>query len=196
MTGNPLEAARVKQHQSNAVEMVDRYWRQMAAGGQVPSRMKINPGDIQDALEFAFVAEHISGGIVRMRIAGGSIKAVMGMEVAGMPAATLIAPKERKAFNETALHVLNTPSTAKLTLTAAAKYGQPGMEAEMRLYPLRGVTGGITQMLGTFVTTGSVGQTPRRFDVTSTEFEAVDASLPAKTRPILSRGHLSLVVSR
>lgn len=195
MHSTPLHQTVLTQHQAKAVEAIDRYWHQLAAGGAVPARSQINPATIQDALDYAFIAERMSAGHARFRVAGGSISAVLGMEVTGMPLAVLVSPDMRDRFVTDLASLFETPSKLCLTLTAAAAYGQPMLEAQLRLYPLRGSDHRVTQVLGTFVTSGMIGRTPRRFRITSVE--AIPVTQPSALRqlPIRRHRHLTLVVS-
>lgn len=196
MSGTSLQHRMLTQHQAEAVQIVDRYWHQMAAGRGVPNRFDVDPGAIQDALEYAFIAEHLSAGQARLRVAGGSISAVMGMEVAGMPLAVLVSPPERATFAQHVARVFSEPVKIALTLTAPATYGQPELQASLRLYPLMDMAGHTRHLIGTFVTTGVIGRTPRRFGVSSVVETPVTQTSTLVNAPILTRGHLSLVVSR
>lgn len=195
MHSTSLHQTVLTQHQARAVETIDRYWHMLAAGALVPRRSQIDPSAIQDALDYAFIAERVSGGHARFRVAGGSISAVLGMEVAGMPLAAVISPVMRDRFASDLALLFTTPSKLSIGLCAPASDGQPGLEAQLRLYPLRGGAGGVTQILGSFVVTGAIGRRPRRFMIGKTESRAVSQHCSLHLPPIRARGHLSLVVS-
>lgn len=195
MSETSFQHSVLTQHQTDAVQIVDRYWHQMAAGGTIPKRSDIDPGSIQDALEYAFLAEQLSGGHAKLRVAGGSISSVLGMEVAGMPLAVLVSPADRAAFTAHVGQVFADPVKLALRLTAPPAYGQPELQATVRLYPLLDHAGQTKQLIGTFVTTGTIGRTPRRFAVTEVEATPVTQTSTLPNAPIRRRGHLSLVVS-
>jgi hypothetical protein len=195
MHSSPLHQTALTQHQSRAVQSIDRYWHQLAAGPAIPSRAQINPGAIQDALEYAFIGEHLSGGHTRFRVAGGSISSVLGMEVAGMPLAVLVSHSAREAFTSEMAQLFDTPRKLVLNLSAPAAFGQPALDAQLRLYPLRGQGGSVTQVLGSFVTTGHIGRTPRRFGIASVEACPLAQRPNFRSTPLRTRGHLSLVIS-
>lgn len=182
-------------HQTQAVRTIDRHWHDLARHWAIPKRSAIDPSAIQDALEYAFIAEQLSGGHARLRVAGGSISAVMGMEVAGMPLAVLVSPDHRDDFARHIAQVFEEPAKLTIALTAAAKFAQPEMTAKVRLYPLLDMGGRNTQLIGSFVTSGNIGRTPRRFEITSSKTTPVAHLMESTSAPILTRGHLRLVVS-
>ena len=195
MTNTMLHQTALTQHQARAVQTIDRYWHQLAAGSVLPRRSQIDPRLIQDALEYTFIAERISGGHARFRVAGGSVSGVLGMDVPGMPLAVLVSPEARTRFADEVAHLFDAPCKLGLTMQAPAAFGQPALEAHLRLYPLLGSAGGVTQMIGTFVTTGHIGRTPRRFGIVTAEASPVSQPTALRQMPIRTRGHLTLVIS-
>ena len=195
MQSSLLHQKALSDHQSKAVRAIDAYWHHLAARGGIPRRADVDPAVIQDALEYAFIAEHLSGGHARMRVAGGAISAVMGMDVAGMPLAALIAPVDRSGFAQHVANTLDSASLLTLSLSAPEAFGQPHLNAKMRLYPLRDETGRIRQILGSFVSTGLIGQTPRRFKFSNASETPMSRDHALTSQTLATRGHLRLVVS-
>lgn len=195
MWGPSSQQCMLTQHQAEAVDIVDRYWHQLAAGRGVPNRCDVDPGAIQDALEYAFIAEQMATGQARLRVAGGSISAVLGMEVAGMPLAVLVSPPDRATFAQHVARVFRDPAKITLTLIAPASDGQPDLLASLRLYPLMDMAGRTRKLIGTFVTTGVTRRTPCRFGVLSVDQTPVTPTRTWQDAPIRQRGHLRLVVS-
>lgn len=195
MHSNSLHQSALTLHQARAVQTIDRYWHQLAAGPSIPRRAQIKPGAIQDALDYAFIGEHLSGGHTRFRVAGGSVSSVLGMEVAGMPLAVLVSHSAREAFTSEVGQLFDAPRKLNMTLIAPAAFGQPALEAQLRLYPLRGQNGAVSQILGSFVTSGVIGRTPRRFGLGSVQSCPLTVSTALPRAPIRTRGHLSLVIS-
>lgn len=195
MHSTPLHQAALTRHQERAVETVDRYWHRLAGGSDIPQRSQIDPRAMEDALDYAFIAERLTGGHARFRVAGGSIGTVLGMEIAGMPLAVLVSPEARADFTAQIAALFDTPTKLCLTMIAPAGFGQPALQAQLRLYPLRGAAGAVSQVLGTFVTTGLVGATPRRFGIVSVDAVPIGQPTPLPPVPIARRGHLVLVVS-
>ncbi|MFP7673098.1 PAS domain-containing protein [Marivita sp. S0852] len=182
------------QHQADAVQIVDRYWHHLAKDGTVPDRASIDPGAIQDALEYAFIAEHLSAGHARLRVAGGSINAALGMEASGMPLAALVNPAARQRFTDQIAKCLEDPAKVTMTLRSPVRFGQPALNAQLWMYPLRDARG-VCKLLGTFITTGLLDCTPRRFEITAVTATPVARATPAPRPALISRGHLRLVVS-
>jgi hypothetical protein len=195
MYSNSLHQSALSLHQARAVQTIDRYWHQLAAGPSIPRRAQIKPSAIQDALDYAFIGERLSGGHTRFRVAGGSVSTVLGMEVAGMPLAVLVNHGAREAFTTKVAQLFDAPRKLTMTLIAPAAFGQPALEAQLRLYPLRGPNGAVSQVLGSFVTTGVIGRTPRRFGLGSVDSWPLTLSTTLPCAPIRTRGHLSLVIS-
>ncbi|MFP7570594.1 PAS domain-containing protein [Marivita sp. S2033] len=195
MTDMSMIDAAVSRHQSRAVEIIDRYWHDLSAACPVPRRSAVDAGAIQDALEYAFMADHLSCGHARLRVAGGALSAIMGMEVAGMPLSVLAIPPARKAFNLHIARVFDEPVQLCMNLHAAAQYGKPSIEAQLRLYPLRDDVNDITKCIGTFITSGPTGRTPRRFDIGEVATAAITTPMLPPPPALARRGHLRLVVS-
>ena len=68
-----------------AIAQVDAYWEGLRAGRPMPDRAEVDPRGLGDALEFAFLLEHVAPGIGRVRISGMHLRDLLGMEVRGMP---------------------------------------------------------------------------------------------------------------
>ncbi|WP_137700478.1 PAS domain-containing protein [Marimonas lutisalis] len=180
MTGN------LGNRRYRAVAEVETYWEALRQGAGVPRRSEIDPRGIENALEYAFVLERIAPGLARLRIAGMHLNDLMGMEVRGMPVSSFIPPAGRSRFSETLEAVLNTPATARVTLSAETGIGKPALEGQMVLLPLQSDLGDISRVLGRvlgcFETSGPIGRAPRRFNLMHTELRPVN-SAPMITAP-------------
>lgn len=157
------------------------YWESMRVNGDVPRRSHIDPRGLEALLENALIAEKIAPGLARMRIAGQHLSDVMGMEVRGMPISAFIAPDHRDQLALALSELFERPAVVTLHLNAPGKLGQPEMSATMVLMPLRSDLGDISRALGCFVTRGSIGRTPRRFEITSIDIDRIDTN-PSATR--------------
>ena len=113
-----------------------------------------------------------------------------------MPVAAIVRPEDRTVFGEALAQVFSEGRKLEFTFSAPASFGQPDMQATMRLYPLLDTLGRTSLVLGTFVTSGTVGRQPRRFALTGTRLMAATDAREQAIEPIRTRGHLSLVVSR
>ncbi|MFP4328733.1 MAG: PAS domain-containing protein [Paracoccaceae bacterium] len=146
-----------------APRRVEAYWHALRIGRTLPRRGDIDPRGIEDALEYAFIAERIAPGHARLRVAGMHLSDLVGMEARGMPLSTLIAAQGRRAFAETLEKVFAQPAIARLSLRAQAGFGRPDLEGQMLLLPLRSESGEVSRVLGCLETLGRMGRAPRRF---------------------------------
>ncbi|MGH1459152.1 MAG: PAS domain-containing protein [Paracoccaceae bacterium] len=160
---------------------VEAYWNGLRGTRLMPRRSEIDPRGIERALEFAFILERIAPGIARLRIAGSHLTELMGMEVRGMPISALFTPAARKTISEKMEDVFDGPSIVELDVVAEGGIGKPAIEGRLLLLPLKSDLGDVTRILGCFATRGSVGRTPRRFDITGTRTRAIGGAKGAHT---------------
>ena len=104
-------------------------------------------------------------GAGRLRIPGGHLSDLMGVEVRGMPLTALFTPPARRVLSAILDDVFKTPAVAHLVLSAAAAPERPLLPARMLLLPLEDDVGQITRILGCLISKGEIGESPRRFDV-------------------------------
>lgn len=147
------------------VELLD-HWERLRAGRVAPLRSEIDPRQIENALAHAFILEKPRGGDCRFRIVGMKVCDLMGMEVRGMPAASLIAPTERDRFNSILNKMFETPEIIELTLTAGLP-GRRAIRADMLLLPMTDDQGRVSRILGCVVADGSPVAPPYRFSIVS-----------------------------
>lgn len=150
------------------------YWAEARRGHDVPKRSDIDPRRIEPLLSNAFIAERIAPGVTRLRVAGMHLSEIMGMEVRGMPLSCLIAPPARDAF---ALHLVDLfegPATLRMELRGTGGLGRPDLRATLVMLPLRSDLGDVSRALGCLVTRGTVGRTPRRFEIMNYRVTALD----------------------
>ena len=211
---------REKEKRLAALRLVEAYWHGLCGPDQVPLRSEIDPRGMEDALENAFLLERIAPSMAKFRVAGSHLTELMGMQVAGMPISTMIAPSDRERFGEAVERLFGDPAIVHLDLVGEGGFGRPLMTAHAVLMPLRSDFGDITRGLGALVTHGAIGRAPRRFRVEGFKVTRVinaSSTLPAKLPETLQvparpdrtqgfaeppaeftpkgRGHLRLVVS-
>ncbi|KUF11638.1 PAS domain-containing protein [Pseudoponticoccus marisrubri] len=151
------------------LRQVEAYWHGLCAEGQVPARSAVDPRGIEDALENAFLLERIAPSMAKIRVAGSHLSDLMGMNVAGMPLASLIVPAERTRFGQAVTHLFADPAILRLELRAEGGFGKPGLEATMLLMPLASDFGDLSRGLGALVSHGRIGRAPRRFVIHDVE---------------------------
>ncbi len=151
------------------LRQVEAYWQALCAQDAVPLRSQIDPRGMEDALENAFLMERIATSMAKIRVAGSHLNDIMGMQIAGMPLSSLIAPVDRERFGKAVTQLFADPAILRMELRAEGGFGKPDMEANMVLLPLRSDFGDQTRALGALVSHGRIGRTPRRFTIRNIE---------------------------
>ncbi|WP_281967870.1 PAS domain-containing protein [Roseovarius nanhaiticus] len=151
------------------LEAFEAYWKEKRHGALVPRRSDIDPRGIEPLLSHAFVTERIAPGLARLRIAGGHLTDLMGMEVRGMPISAFLEPGARDALAHHLVCLFDQPATLRLTLSSAARPGAPALSGTMIMLPLRSDLGDVSRALGCLVTNGTIGRGPRRFEISHAE---------------------------
>jgi hypothetical protein len=192
MTPEFLVEERLKQHGHRALQELDRYWHGLAARGDLPKRAQVDPAAIQDALEFAFIADRVGRSHARFRVAGGAISGMMGTEVAGLPLSTLLHHGSRATFEATLARCFADRLLLDLTLCTRPDRAGQITTATLRLYPLLDAQDEVGHLLGAFVASSGGGNHPSRFDVDDVR-ETRWANRTAPARPHQT-GHLRLVI--
>lgn len=160
------------------------YWERLRAGRLAPLRSEIDPRQIENALEHAFILEHVSDGNVRFRLAGLELCDLMGMEVRGMPHTALIDPVDRDDFSATVNGLFARPKIVELNLVSD-RPGLPDLQADMLLLPMKSDLGEITRILGCLVAKGPKAVPPHRFRIRSQKVTRIVATESAQTRALL-----------
>ena len=151
------------------------YWDSLRQGRAIPSRQDVSPLGLRHALDYAFILERIAPGAARFRLAGRHLIDLMGMEVRGMPLCAVMQPGSRGRISDVLETVFQGPQIAELTLHSPTAYGRAGLDGKMLLLPLRSDLGDVNRALGCLVTEGTLGMTPRRFDLLSDRADPVIA---------------------
>ncbi len=173
-------AQRRSTSRATASGIVVDHWARLAEGTQPPMRAQIDPRQIQDALEYAFIAERVTARLARLRVAGQHIADLAGRPVAGMPLACLCSLAERDRLGEAIGRVFEENACLRVHMQAE---GQPQLQAELTMLPLRSDLGDTTRMLGTLTSTGRIGRSPRRFRIlTVAQFTPTCENLPSATQ--------------
>ncbi|MEQ5868999.1 PAS domain-containing protein [Sagittula sp. NFXS13] len=160
---------REKSRREAPLRQVEAYWRGLCDGTAVPLRSQIDPRGMEQALENAFLMERIAPTMAKVRVAGTHLNELMGMQVAGMPLSSLIAPSDREKFGEGVAALFADPAIVRMELRAEGGFGKPDITASLILLPLRSDFGDLTRGVGALVSHGRIGRTPRRFKVERVE---------------------------
>ena len=163
-----------------ALAEVRAYWEALRKGRAVPARSEVDPRGIENALEYAFIAERIAPGMVRFRLAGMHLNDLMGMEVRGMPLSSFFVPEARKKLGDVLEAVFQGPEAAEITLAGETGIGKPPLTGRLLLLPLKSDLGDVNRMIGCLVSDGQIGRSPRRFQIGAVEQVAIRAGFPAE----------------
>ncbi len=144
---------------------VDAYWNQQRKGRLVPCRSDIDPMGLEGVLANVFIAERISTGLARFRIAGTHLNEIVGLDVRGMPVSAIFNSPDREKLAQGLEAVFDHPATFHIKLESEKSFGRGHLSGEMMFFPLRSDLGEISRALGVVTMTGDVGRTPRRFSI-------------------------------
>lgn len=164
-----------QRHPNRCLFDVRDYWNKQRKGMDIPYKSNIEAAGIGQSVDYAFIAERIARGIARFRLSGQHLHKFMGMEVRGLPLASILRISSRDEFSKILESVFDTPQIAEFYLIAPSEYARPQMTARMLLLPLKSDLGDVTRILGCLITSGETGQTPRRFDLERYELSPVIA---------------------
>ncbi len=144
---------------------VRAYWEGLRDDNVIPQRSQINPRGIEQVLSSTFLIERVAPGVARFRIAGMDFSDVMGIEVRAMPISAIFMPTSRAELTKKLEQVFAGPAMMTLDVLAAAGLGRPALTARLMILPLRDGAGQVTMALGCINLKGSIGRSPRRFDI-------------------------------
>lgn len=178
--GNGPDVVRMSERDKNRklapLRNVEAYWHGLCGENNVPLRSQIDPRGMENALEYAFLMERIAPSMAKIRVAGSHLSDLMGMQIAGMPLSSLIAPSDRERFGQAVTKLFAEPAVVRIDLKAEGGFGKPDLEGHMLLLPLRSDFGDMSRGLGVFVSDGKIGRTPRRFKITNVEVKQAVAT--------------------
>jgi hypothetical protein len=193
---NPQNVISMSDHQPDsgfaAIAQVEAYWEALRGDRLLPKRADIDPRGIERALEYAFILERIAPGVARLRVAGSHLSDLMGMEVRGMPLTAFFAPGARRQVADGLEEVFQTPATSLLHLHSPGAIGRKALEARMLILPLKSDLGDVSRALGCLVSSGEMGNAPRRFDIARHDIRPLQpgagpALVPRGPQPLPSR---------
>lgn len=154
---------------------VRAYWEGLRDNGAIPQRDQISPRGIESALSSTFLIERVAPGIARFRIAGMELADIMGMEARGMPISAFFTTEGRPVLATKLEQMFSDPAILTMDLAADAGLGRPALTARLLALPLRDDAGHIRLALGCIALTGTIGRSPRRFDIRHATLSALDA---------------------
>ncbi|MEM6727601.1 MAG: PAS domain-containing protein [Pseudomonadota bacterium] len=156
-----------KTQRFEGIAALEAYWQAVRGDRIVPLRADIDPRGIEGALDFAFIVERVTAGVIRFRLAGSQLNELMGMDVRGMPITAFFGTGSRAELLDAVEGVFDGPTVIEFALESAAGAGRPELPGQMILLPLKSDLGDISRAIGCFPTRGAMGRAPRRFELAS-----------------------------
>lgn len=152
-------------HAARALGILGAYWTSLVRQGGLPLWSDIDPGQIQDALDHAFLAERFGHCHVRIRVAGGAVEDIAGKPCRGLPLSLLIRANDRVIFNEAVTDCCIAGHPVEFALTSEEDVAKSEVSARLVLFPLRDTSGRVTQFLGGLAPVGDAMSRPGPFCV-------------------------------
>lgn len=133
-------------HAAQALDLLAAYWTSLAMQDRdIPVWSRIDPCDIQDALDHAFLAERHGMCHTRLRVAGQGVSDITGSACQGLPISLWFRSGDRVDLNRALAECIQTRRPIALELSTGAG---SVLAARMVLYPLRDTSGRVAQFLG------------------------------------------------
>ncbi len=173
-----------KSNRFDGIATLEAYWQSVRGTRMVPLRSEIDPRGIENALDFAFIVERVTAGVVRFRLAGSQLNELMGMDVRGMPINAFFGSDSRSEMLTAIEGVFEGPEALEVALESPGAPGKPALAAQMILLPLKSDLGDISRAIGCLSTRGQMGRAPRRFDITG---QIQRQALDGETTPLIDR---------
>jgi len=151
------------------------YWEALRDGEMLPRRDRVDPRGIAGALEHSFLIERIAPGIARFRIAGMVYNDLMEMDIRGMPVSCLFLADARDRLQLDLERVFRAPSIVTLDLMAERSLGRAPLLGRMQILPMLGHQEDSNLAIGCLELGGPIGRAPRRFSITATRLEPLQA---------------------
>lgn len=180
-------------HGARALRILTEYWQALPGGHGLPHWNSVDPGAIQDALEYAFLADRLGQRHARFRVAGGAVSGLIGRDLAGLLLSVLVHPGSRAGFDAALADSFAHRSGLDLTLGTSGPDHRPQVTARMVLFPLRDDAGRVTRVLGGLAAGGATGPAPCRFVLKDAPRDITRRAVPAPIMP--GSGRLRLVVN-
>lgn len=189
----------------DGLAQVRAYWEGLRQPGALPGRAMLDPRGLSGMLDRLFLADRIGQGLAQIRIAGSSLTEFCSTDLRGLPLSCLFTPESRPILALGLERVFAEPAVAEFDL--GSDRGRVGhCVARLMLLPLEG-EGADRPVLGALAFGDGEAAAPCKFQVLARREERIVPPavqtrvlplIPAfapeeQPRPILRRGHLTLV---
>ena len=178
-------------------ETVFNYFNTLRAGRPAPLRTEIDPAALKSVLPDLFIMEKGRDGIIRFRLAGTRLCAMLGQEMRDRTFSDIWDPAVRHRMRLAADTVLANRKALEIAVTAVDADGM-ALSLEMLMLPLFSRIDHCDRIFGSLVAldaTGPIEACPRLLKPADLAFVPVDAeSVPAERTP--ARLAIGSLVSR
>lgn len=188
----------------DGLAQVRAYWEALRSQGGLPGRSALDPRGLSGILDRVFLADRIGQGLAQIRVAGSGLADFAGADLRGLPLSCLFAADSRPVLAQSLERVFAEPALAEFDLGSdRSRQGQTA--ARLLILPLA-EEGGSRPLLGALsfapeFRSACKFQILARREERIVPFAPLTQSVPLTSafapeehpRPILRRGHLSLV---
>lgn len=169
----------VTRQRAGSIETVLAYWDALRGSRSAPARAELDLGMIARALPWCFLAHRVAPGHARLRLAGGRIAALTGIdEPRGRDLGTLFTPASQAELFR-AIRGLDHGARAGLALRLDPGSGRAPVAGRMLLLPLADGAGRLTHILGVVALDVPPPAGPCRFDLLPAAAQPSGAGIPA-----------------
>jgi hypothetical protein len=116
------------------------YWDSLRGARALPARMDLDPAALRPHLQDAAILELSRPGSLRIRLGGGRINALLGMDVRGLPLRALFDLSERARVSSEVEAAMAEPAALLLdVISPAPRFGRPEAEllrAQIAILPM------------------------------------------------------------
>ncbi|MEM9581263.1 MAG: PAS domain-containing protein [Pseudomonadota bacterium] len=154
------------------------YWQALRGSQIAPARSAFDPRGVERTLNMTFIAERVAASVLRIRVAGSHLDALLGMDVRGMPVTAFFEAPARDQFARLCKPVFDEPASACLDLVSPGGLARPELRARMLLLPMIDGFGEMTRLVGCLETIGREGRLPRRFAIQRSQVTQLSGTWP------------------
>ncbi len=151
------------------------HWEGLRVDGEIPFRSQIDPRQFPEMLENIFILESSAPEQFRIRHSGMMLCEMMGFEVRGQLASSMIQNRYREKMVLLLGQVMARPGIAEITLVAQ-DLNDNVISLKMLLLPLRSDFGDVNRILGCISTPVVPYVAPLRFGIAGQKLTVVDTS--------------------
>jgi len=116
------------------------YWDSLRGARALPARMELDPAALRPHLQDAAILELSRPGSLRIRLGGGRINALLGMDVRGLPLRALFDLSERARVSAEVEAAMGAPAALLFdVISPASRFGRPEadlLRAQVAILPM------------------------------------------------------------